>query len=861
MKDTSAPNAHRRFAPALPIDDALEPLATALASGAAAVLVAPPGAGKTTRVPLALLDAPWLQGRKVLLLEPRRLAARGAARRMAATLREDVGETVGLRARLETRVSRRTRIEVLTEGVFTRTILDDPTLEGTGAVLFDEFHERSLDADFGLALALDAQRSLRNDLRLLVMSATLAGDKVADLLGGAPVIASEGRSFPVKTRYLGRNQAQRLEDRMADAIQRALRAEPGSILAFLPGQGEIRRTEERLRERLEASAAVVAPLYGALNRREQDLAIAPAPPGQRKVVLATSIAETSLTIEGVRVVVDCGMSRVPRFDPDVGVTRLATVRVSRASADQRRGRAGRTEPGVCYRLWDEAETASLPAFGEPEIRAADLAPLVLDCAEWGVTDPRTLSWLDPPTPAALDAAREELRALGALDDAGRLTATGRRLRALPLPPRLAAMLIEAAEVGAERHASEIAAVVVERGLGGNDTSLEHRLEAFRRDRSRRATDMRRLAEGWARTATLSLSPSLREEGRGEGPRHAAAQASAPHPSPLPANAGRGDSTAALLALAYPERIAKARGARGQYLLANGRGANIDPADSLARAPFLVVAEMQGTAAATRIVLAAETTEAEILAIAAPRIATRDEIVFDPASAAVRARRVCRLDAIELASEPRPAEPGPEVESALAGGLAALGAGKLPWTKAQLQLRDRVAFLRAAGEPDWPDLSDAALAERLPDWLGPYLVGKTRLADLSADDLGHALDALIPWAARRRLDDEAPTHFEAPTGNRHAIDYEGPGAPAVHIRVQELFGLNAHPAIAGGRRPLTLHLLSPAHRPIQITRDLPGFWSGSWNAVKAEMKGRYPRHAWPDDPASAMPTARAKPRGT
>jgi ATP-dependent helicase HrpB len=866
MTDAS-PQTLRKFAPALPIDEALAPLGAALARGPAAVLVAPPGAGKTTRVPLVLLDAPWREDRRILLLEPRRLAARGAARRMAATLGEDVGETVGLRARLETRVSRKTRIEVLTEGVFTRMILDDPTLEGVAAVLFDEFHERSLDADLGLALALDAQRSLRHDLRILVMSATLAGEKVADLLGGAPVIASEGRSFPVETRYLGRSPTLRIEDRMADAIQRALRAETGSILAFLPGQGEIRRTEERLRARLDANAAIIAPLYGALDRRAQDMAIEPAPPGTRKVVLATSIAETSLTIEGVRVVIDCGTSRVPRFDPDVGVTRLATVRVSRASADQRRGRAGRTEPGVCYRLWDEAETASLPAFGEPEIRSADLAPLMLDCAEWGVTDPRTLAWLDPPTPAALDAGREELQALGAIDESGRITEAGRRLRALPLPPRLATMLMQAAEIGAETEAAEIAAVLVERGLGGADTSLDHRLDAFRRDRSRRATDMRRLAEGWARTARSAASarstsppPLWGRPGGGKPQTPAIGSGSAPNPSPQ-GERPPSPSPAALLALAYPERIAKARGARGQYLLANGRGAYLDPADALARAPFLVVAEMQGTAAATRILLAAEIAEAEVLRIAGHRIAARDALTFDRETASVRARRVRRLDAIELASEPRPADPGPETEAALAAGLASLGADRLPWSKAQRQLRDRVAFLRAAGGTDWLDLSDAALTATLADWLGPYLAGKTRLADITADDLGQALDALVPWAMKRRLDTEAPTHFEAPTGNSHAIDYEGPGAPALHIRVQELFGLKSHPAIAGGRLPLTLHLLSPAHRPIQITRDLPGFWRGSWTAVKAEMKGRYPRHPWPDDPAAAAPTARAKPRGT
>ena len=839
MIDTTPPPSLRRFAQALPIDEALPALTAALAAGSSAVLVAPPGAGKTTRVPLALDGAAWLAGGKILVLEPRRLAARNAAARMAATLGEQIGETVGIRARLETRVSKKTRIEVLTEGVFTRLILDDPALEGVGAVLFDEFHERSLEADLGLALAHDAQTSLRPDLRLLVMSATLAGEPVARLLGGAPVVTSEGRSFPVETRYLGRDPTRRLEDRVTDAIVRALRAESGSILAFLPGQGEIRRTAERLGERLAPEDATVAPLYGALDRREQDQAIAPAPPGTRKIVLATAIAETSLTIEGIRVVVDCGVARVPRYDPDVGVTRLATVRVSRASADQRRGRAGRLGPGVCYRLWDEAETASLPAFAEPEIRSADLAPLLLDCADWGVTDPQTLCWLDPPAPAALDAAREELEALGALDADGRLTGTGRNLRALPLPPRLSAMLLAAARLGAERHAAEIAAILAERGLGGKGPNLDQRLEAFRRDRTPRAADMRRLAEGWAKIARSASTAPRFEADRAEPP-----------------------SSAALLALAYPERIAKARGANGQYLLANGRGASLDTAEPLARAPFLVIAEMQGTAAATRILLAAETSETEVLRLACDRVSERDEIVFDTFTAAIRARRVRRLDAMTLSSEPRAPVPGPEAEAALARGLASLGAQRLPWSKHQLQLRERVNFLRSAAKGDtWPDLSDAALTAALSDWLGPYLAGKTRLADISADDLGPALDGLVPWPLKQRLDAEAPTHFEAPTGQRHAIDYEGPGAPALHIRVQELYGLTRHPALAGGRLPLTLHLLSPAHRPIQVTRDLPGFWKGSWQSVKAEMKGRYPRHPWPDDPAEAAPTTRAKPRGT
>lgn len=823
-----------KFSTPLPIDSVLDDVRAALSARSGAVLVAPPGAGKTTRVPLALMDEGWLQGRKILVLEPRRVAARAAAQRMASTLSEDVGGRIGLRTRMLTKSSAKTRVEVVTEGIFTRMILDDPELSGIGAVLFDEFHERSLDADLGLALALDCQRGLREDLRILPMSATLDGARVAKVMGDAPVIASEGRAFPVDTRYLGRDAAARIEDQMADAVMRALREERGSILAFLPGQGEIRRVEERLKERISDKSVVLAPLYGAMDVAAQDLALEPAPAGVRKVVLATSIAETSITIEGVRVVIDSGLARVPRFEPDVGVTRLETVRVSRAAADQRRGRAGRTEPGICYRLWDEPQTQSLPAFAEPEIRSADLAPLLLDCAEWGTADPGTLAWIDPPSAAAIDAAREELSELQALDAEGRITATGKRLRSLPLPPRLARMVIAAAERGHGEEAAEIAAVIVERGLGGNDVDLVHRLDGLRRDRSRRASDMRRLAGGWARTASAGRAAGAPQEDM---------------------------SIARLLALAFPERLAKARGAPGQFLLANGRGAALDATHPLARAPFLVAAELSGSAASTRILLAAAAEEADILAAAGERVRMKDEIDFDQAAAALRARRVRRLDAIVLSSEPRAVTANDETARLLAEGIAKLGIARLPWSKAQIQLRDRVGFLRAAGEDEWPDLGDAALAGSVEEWLAPFLAGKTKLSDMGADDLGAALDALLPWNLKRRLDEEAPTHFEAPTGNRHAIDYETTGAPALHIRVQELFGLTQHPSIANGKLPLTLHLLSPAHRPIQITRDLPGFWKGSWAAVKAEMKGRYPRHPWPDDPAVAAPTARAKPRGT
>jgi ATP-dependent helicase HrpB len=507
--------------------------------------------------------------------------------------------------------------------------------------------------------------------------------------------------------------------------------------------------------------------------------------------------------------------------------------VSRAGADQRRGRAGRTEPGVCYRLWDERQTQSLTAFAEPEIRCADLAALLLDCAEWGTANPRSLSWLDPPSGAAIDAAREELAELEALDAEGRITAMGRRLRSQPLPPRLARMVISAADFGHAQEAAEIAAVIVERGLGGNDADLAHRLDGFRRDRSRRASDMRKLAAGWARMANAGRSAQEPREDM---------------------------SIARLLALAFPERIGKARGAPGQFLLANGRGANLDATHPLARSPFLVAAELSGSAASTRILLATAADEADILAAAGKRICERDEIEFDQGAAALRLRRVHRLDAIVLANEPRAVVASAETTHLLADGIAKLGVSRLSWSKAQIQLRDRVGFLRAAGETGWPDLTDAALAKTPAEWLAPFLAGITKLSEIDADDLGAALDALLPWNLKQRLEEEAPTHFQAPTGNRHAIDYETAGAPALHIRVQELFGLSQHPSIANGRLPLTLHLLSPAHRPIQITRDLPGFWKGSWAPVKAEMKGRYPRHPWPDDPASAAPTARAKPRG-
>ena len=823
----------RSFDTPLPIDAVLDELGRTLVANNAAVLVAPPGAGKTTRVPLALLDAPWLKGRKIIMLEPRRIAARASAERMARTLGERAGETVGYRVRFGSKISRATRIEVVTEGIFSRQILDDPELNGVAAVLFDEFHERSLDADLGLALARDAQTGLREDLRILVMSATLDGARVGKLLGDAPVVASEGRAFPVETRYLGRKVDAPIERQMADAIATALRADPGSVLAFLPGAAEIRRTQNFLGERVHDASVEIVPLFGALDAAVQDRAIAPAPKGSRKVVLATSIAETSLTIEGVRIVVDSGLARVPRYEPDIGLTRLETVRASRAAVDQRRGRAGRTEPGVCYRLWDEPQTASLAAYTQPEILSADLSSLVLDLAQWGVRDPATLAFLDSPPAPALKEANSLLHELGALDSDGRITAEGHSLRALALPPRLARMIVDSHRLGAGEEAAEIAAILTERGLGGDSVDLDARLDQFRRDRSPRASSARGLAQRWAQQVAST-----------EG---AAGEDISP-------------STGIMLALAFPDRVARNRG-NGSFVLANGRGAAVEQTSSLARAPYIAVGELTGTAAHGRILLAAPIAQEDIEARFADQIESTEEISFDRGAMALRARRKRTLHAITLSEAPMALSPSAETARVFAAGLVAAGLDKLPWSKSLKQWRDRVMFLRKAEGDSWPDLSDAALAADSENWLVPALYDKTSLKELSPGDLSDALMALLPWELRARLEREAPTHFEAPTGTMLAIDYEAEQGPTIAVRLQELFGLNTHPSIAKGAVPLVLELLSPAQRPVQVTRDLPGFWRGSYAAVRSDLRGRYPRHPWPEDPATALPTRRVKPRGT
>jgi ATP-dependent helicase HrpB len=820
----------RSFDTPLPIDAVLDDLAHTLERNNAAVLVAPPGAGKTTRVPLALLDAPWARGKKIIVLEPRRIAARASAERMAKTLDERAGETVGYRVRFGSKISRATRIEVVTEGIFSRQILHDPELDGVAAVLFDEFHERSLDADLGLALARDAQTGLREDLRLLVMSATLDGARVARLLGDAPVVESEGRAFPVETRYLSRKVDVPLERQMADSIAIALRADPGSVLAFLPGAAEIRRTQNFLAERVQDASTEIVPLFGALDASVQDRAIAPAPKGSRKVVLATSIAETSLTIEGVRIVVDSGLARVPRYEPDIGLTRLETVRASRAAVDQRRGRAGRIEPGICYRLWDEPQTASLAAYTQPEILSADLSSLVLDLAQWGVSDPATLAFLDPPPAPALKEAKSLLEELGALDADGRITAEGKRLRALALPPRLARMIVDSDAFGAGERAAEIAAILTERGLGGDSVDLDYRLDQFRRDRSQRASSARDLARRWASQVASSSAKDAEL------------------------------STGVMLAFAFPDRVAKNRG-NGSFVLANGRGAAVEQTSSLARAPYIAIGELTGTAAAGRILLAAPITQEEIEAKFADHIEATDEISFDRGALALRARRKKTLHAITLSEATLALSPSAETARIFADGLIAAGLDKLPWSKSAKQWRDRVMFLRKAEGEGWPDLSDDGLIASAADWLVPALYDKTSLKEFFAGDMSEALLTLLPWELRARLEREAPTHFEAPTGTMLAIDYEAEQGPTIAVRLQELFGLNTHPSIAKGKVPLVLELLSPAQRPVQVTRDLPGFWRGSYAAVRSDLRGRYPRHPWPEDPASAIPTRRVKPRGT
>lgn len=827
----------------LPVESILPELKDKLRTNTNAVLIAAPGAGKTTRVPLELLTEPWLGSRKIIMLEPRRLAARAAARFMATMLGEQVGETVGYRVRSDTKISAKTRIEVITEGVLTRLLQSDPALEEAGLVIFDEYHERSLQADLGLALCLESQAVLREDLRVLVMSATLDAAPIAALMNDAPVVVSEGRSFPVETRYLNRRPEGRIEPLVVREIIRGLSEAEGDLLVFLPGAAEIRRVEGLLAgSNLEANVRV-APLYGQLPQEAQDRAVAPCGPGERKIVLATSIAESSLTVEGVRIVVDSGLMRVPRFSPRTGMTRLETVPVSRASADQRRGRAGRLAPGICYRLWTEQEERNLPPYSKPEIMEADLAPLALELAAWGVSDPESLAWLDPPPSAAYSQGCELLKQLGALDAAGAITAHGRRMAQLGMPPRLAHMVLQALPLGYGGLACDLAALLSERDVlrfaaGVPDADIRLRVEAL--------THPEGLPAGY------TVDPSVWQRVRME-----AKQWKQSLGIPLQQEAANAEACGWLLAYAYSDRIAQSRGG-GRYLLSSGRGAVIGHQQLLSYAPYVVAAELDDQGPESRIHLAAPLDADAIYGHHAELIAAEDSVAWDRGSQMVRARRRERLGALVLREGPL-SNPDPDtLLETLLDGITEEGLSILPWTKAAEQLRQRMGCMHRYN-PEWPDVSESGLIAGMSHWLAPHVHGMRSRDDLQRVNLTAALESMLSWQQRQALDESVPTHIVVPSGSRIPVDYSDPDAPVLAVRLQELFGLRETPRIAGGKVPLVLHLLSPAQRPVQVTRDLVSFWRDAYFDVKKDLKGRYPKHYWPDDPLVALPTHRAKPR--
>lgn len=832
----------------LPVDLIIDELRTTLRLHVNTILVAPPGAGKTTRIPLALLNEPWLEGRRILMLEPRRLAARAAARYMAVSLGEEVGRTVGYRVKHDTKVSPMTRIEVITEGVLTRLLQADPSLEDVGLVILDEFHERSLHADLGLALCLQSQAVLRNDLRLLVMSATLEAKSVAALLHDAPIVISEGRTFPVETRYLQHPVNGRIETSIVRIVQDALAQEQGDLLVFLPGVAEIRRVEALLNQLSLKPNVRVAPLFGSLSQEAQDAAIAPAKPGERKIVLATSIAETSLTVNGVRIVVDSGLMRVSRFSPRTGMTRLETIAVSKASADQRRGRAGRLESGICYRLWTEQEDRQLVPHTTPEIREADLVPLALELAVWGVSEPAELMWLDPPPQAAFAQARNLLQELGALDGGGAITPHGRRMSELGLHPRLAHMLLKADEFGLGRLACELAALLSERDLLRGDEAaaagvdLRLRVEALRRHHHAALSSVREdaavkriFAEAGNLQRALGIAPSR----SGDTPDDAAA-------------------CGLLLSLAYPDRIAQRR-TSGRFLLTNGRGAVIPQLQQLSNAPYLVAAELDDQGAESRIYLAAPVDLVDLKQQADIRIEEQSITLWDHAAQAVRARKQIRLGALIL-EEVSLKDPDPDlVMHTLLEGISEEGVVLLPWSKTSNQLRQRLLFMHQLDQTAWPDVTDDALLATMVDWLAPHLYGYRSSNDLKRLNMVAILESMLSWDLRRQLDELAPTHITVPSGSRIAVDYTDVSAPLLAVRLQEMFGLEKTPCLGGGKIPLTIHLLSPAQRPVQVTRDLESFWRDAYFEVRKDLKGRYPKHYWPDNPLEAIPTNRIRPR--
>jgi ATP-dependent helicase HrpB len=843
--------------PTLPILEALPALRAALAAAPAAVLEAPPGAGKSTVVPLALLDEPWVRGRKILMLEPRRLAARAVAQRMAETLGETVGMTVGHRMRLDTRVGPHTRIEVVTEGVLTRMLQSDPALEGVAAVLFDEFHERSLQADTGLALCLDARATLGTDLRIVVMSATLDGAAVSALLtratgATAPVVTAAGRMYPVALRYVGRAMPvlpggdESPERLLALAVQRALRECEGDVLAFLPGAGEIRRALAMLEGMPEVKGSVaLLPLYGELPPAEQARALAPDPGGRRRVVLATNIAETSLTLPGVRAVVDSGLVRRAAFDPVTGMSRLETRRISRAAADQRAGRAGRVAEGACYRLWSEGAQRSLAAQTPPEIVEADLAPLALDLAEWGADQAMTLPWLDVPPAPMLDSARDLLQRLGALDDARRITAHGRALARLPTHPRLAHLLLEAQRRGESRLGAQLAAVLGERDLlrgrpgEARDADVLARLDLVL-GRGRGAGDLDPGAVARVRRNAELFERRLVDRRPAEGP--------TVDPRPSLGAAG-------LLACAYPDRIGRRRtGDAPRFLLANGRGAAFAHVDRLGRSEFIVALDLDDRDREARILLAAALDRATLEAAADGRLRREVEVAWSSQDEAVVAREVERIDGLVIAEKPLPRVPPEAALAAMQEGLRQLGVDVLPWTDEARAFCARVELARRSALPgtgDWPDFSAAALAAD-HDWLEPWLEGITRRSHLARLPVMDALRLRLGADRCRRLEDWLPSHLTVPTGSRIRIDYLDDLAPCASMRMQEVFGMATTPRLADGRLPVTFKLLSPAQRPLQVTADLASFWRNAYVEVRKDMRGRYPRHYWPEDPLQAEP---------
>ena len=806
----------------LPIDDVLPDLLTALRESTRALIVAPAGAGKTTKIAPALVGEPWSAG-QILLLVPRRLAARAAAEFMAGELGEKPGETIGYATRLDSKVGKSTRVVVMTHGVFLARIQADPELRDVSAVLFDEVHERSLDNDLALALALDTAKALRDDLRLLAMSATLDVERFKRLLDDPPTIVSEGKSFPLEIRHIGRDAAARIEPEMVSAIRAALKQQEGSLLAFLPGVAEIERTADA-RCALPADVELHK-LHGGIEPTSQRKALAAPPSGKRKLVLTTSIAETSVTLEDVRIVVDSGLARRPRYDRGAGLTRLVTERASRAAVTQRAGRAARQALGIAIRLWEEAASSSLPAHDPPEILEADLTSLLLTCILWGESDATRLSFLDPPPRSGLDEARRRLTTLGAIDGEGRVTNHGRAIAALPLEPRLAHMLLDARDLGIGATAADVAVLLTERGLGGNDPDLERRWRRWRSDKSPRAEAARKLASGWRRRLEIEAT---------DVDEHDLARA---------------------LSLAFPDRVSRRRAASGEsWQSVAGRGFRLDPSSSLAGSQWLAVGEVAGHASGARILSAAAIDEVAVLELFGDRIETRHDGDFDPGTGAVTPTRSRRLGAIRLSSGPDPNPDQAAVEAALLEGIRECGLALLPRDEHATQLRHRAALAHAF-DPSISPLDDEVLLDRAEEWLVPLLIGKRRLSDVVG--LASALVGLLGYEAARKLDRLAPADFVSPAGSRHTIDYSAQAGPTVEVRAQALFGLSAHPTLAGGAMPLVLAITSPAGRPIQTTKDLPGFWAGSWRDVAKDMRGRYPKHPWPDDPASAAPTLRSK----